>query len=89
MLARPAVEAHISIKVPVSDLPRSRRWYSDVFGLHEEMEWPDGKGTVGGVAFTGLGAVMVSLREPRSRGRDPQLRPFQRPGARRVGVSDH
>ncbi|MEO7060135.1 MAG: VOC family protein [Lapillicoccus sp.] len=52
-----------SIKLPVSDLAASRRWYADVFGLQEEMEWPDADGTVRGVGFSGLGGVMLALRE--------------------------
>lgn len=53
----------MSVKVPVSDLTASRRWYADVFGLREEMEWPDDDDVVRGVAFSGLGDVMLALRE--------------------------
>lgn len=62
MTALPALEV-LSIKVPVSDLTASRRWYAEVFGLTEDMEWPDQDGVVRGVSYTGLGAVMVALRE--------------------------
>jgi catechol 2,3-dioxygenase-like lactoylglutathione lyase family enzyme len=53
----------LSVKIPVSDLAVSRAWYAEVFGLREEMEWPDGDGVVRGVGFSGLGAVMLALRE--------------------------
>ena len=53
----------LSVKIPVADLAASRRWYADVFGLREEMEWPDADGVVRGVAFSGLGDVMLALRE--------------------------
>ncbi len=53
----------LSVKIPVSDLGTSRAWYQRVFGLREEMEWPDGDGIVRGVGFSGLGAVTLALRE--------------------------
>ena len=53
----------MSVKVPVADLAQSRRWYADVFGLREEMEWPDHDGVVRGIAFAPLGGVVLALRE--------------------------
>jgi catechol 2,3-dioxygenase-like lactoylglutathione lyase family enzyme len=53
----------LSVKIPVSDLSVSRPWYAQVFGLREEMEWPDADGVVRGVAFAGLGQVTLALRE--------------------------
>ncbi len=53
----------MSVKIPVQDLAVSRRWYADVFGLSEEMEWPDRDGVVRGVAFSRLGGVVLALRE--------------------------
>ncbi len=53
----------LSVKIPVSDLSVSRAWYERVFGLREEMEWPDDDGVVRGVGFSGLGAVLLALRE--------------------------
>ena len=53
----------LSVKIPVSDLSVSRPWYAQVFGLREEMEWPDADGVVRGVAFSGLGQVTLALRE--------------------------
>ena len=53
----------MSVKIPVSDLAASRRWYADVFGLTEVMEWPDADGVVRGVALSGLGTVLLALRE--------------------------
>ena len=53
----------LSVKIPVADLAASRRWYADVFGLREEMEWPDADGVVRGVALSGIGAILLALRE--------------------------
>ena len=53
----------LSVKIPVSELGTSRAWYQQVFGLREEMEWPDADGVVRGVGFSGLGAVTLALRE--------------------------
>jgi catechol 2,3-dioxygenase-like lactoylglutathione lyase family enzyme len=53
----------LSVKIPVTDLTASRRWYADVFGLREEMEWPDDDGVVRGIAFAPLGTVTLALRE--------------------------
>src|SRR4051812_33787859 len=51
------------VKVPVSDLAASRRWYADVFGVREELEWPDEDGSVRGVGFSPMGGVALALRE--------------------------
>lgn len=53
----------MSVKIPVADLAASRRWYASVFGLVEVMAWPDADGTVRGVALSGLGRVLLALRE--------------------------
>src|SRR6476661_7941668 len=53
----------LSVKIPVADLAASRRWYADVFGLREEMEWPDPDGVVRGVALSGIGDILLALRE--------------------------
>lgn len=53
----------LSVKIPVADLPASRAWYADVFGLREQMEWPDAAGVVRGVALEGLDGVLLALRE--------------------------
>lgn len=53
----------LSVKIPVAELAASRRWYADVFGLREEMEWPDADGVVRGVALAGIGDVLLALRE--------------------------
>ena len=53
----------LSVKIPVSDLAASRTWYAAVFGLREEMEWPDEDGVVRGVGFSGLGSATLGLRE--------------------------
>jgi catechol 2,3-dioxygenase-like lactoylglutathione lyase family enzyme len=58
----PALDV-LSVKIPVSNLAVSRTWYARVFGLREEMEWPDDDGVVRGVGFSGLGVVTLALRE--------------------------
>ncbi|MBM7783451.1 VOC family protein [Tenggerimyces flavus] len=54
------------IKIPVSDLVRSRAWYEQVLGYHVQFEFPDAEdGVVRGVAgeVPGLGEVGLALRE--------------------------
>jgi catechol 2,3-dioxygenase-like lactoylglutathione lyase family enzyme len=53
----------LSVKVPVSDLETSRRWYAAAFDLTVRLEWPDDDGVVRGLAFDPIGGVMVALRE--------------------------
>lgn len=53
----------LSVKIPVTDITESRLWYQQAFDLVEELEWPDPDGIVRGVAFAGLGGVMLALRE--------------------------
>ncbi|MCW2810201.1 MAG: hypothetical protein JWP61_659 [Friedmanniella sp.] len=55
--------AILAVKIPVADLSVSRRWYADVFGLVEDLEWPDADGVVRGMAFAPLGTVSLALRE--------------------------
>jgi catechol 2,3-dioxygenase-like lactoylglutathione lyase family enzyme len=51
------------IKVPVTDLARSRAWYERVFELEPILEFPDGDGVVRGVAYQPLNGFSLSLRE--------------------------
>jgi catechol 2,3-dioxygenase-like lactoylglutathione lyase family enzyme len=53
------------VKLPVTDLARSRRWYERVFGLRAVLEFPDDSGTVRGIGFEfpDNPDVMVGLRE--------------------------
>ncbi|MGQ0573734.1 MAG: VOC family protein [Pseudonocardia sp.] len=54
------------VKIPVTDLARSREWYEQVFGFTVEIEFPDAEdGVVRGVAGTvpGLGRTTLALRE--------------------------
>jgi catechol 2,3-dioxygenase-like lactoylglutathione lyase family enzyme len=55
------------VKLPVSDLVRSRQWYEQVFGFTVALEFPDHEGVVRGVAgsLPGLGDTSISLRENR------------------------
>jgi|SRR5882757_5004131 len=52
------------IKLPVSDLVRSREWYERVLGLQVQFEFPDDDGVVRGLGgeLPGVG-VGVALRE--------------------------
>jgi catechol 2,3-dioxygenase-like lactoylglutathione lyase family enzyme len=51
------------IKVPVTDLDRSRAWYQRVFELEPMLEFPDADGVVRGVAFQPLNGFCLALRE--------------------------
>lgn len=52
------------IKIPVSDLPTSRRWYERVFELEPLLEFSDEvDGVVRGVAYRSKGDLALSLRE--------------------------
>lgn len=57
------------VKVPVSDLTRSRAWYETVLPLSPHLEFPDDSGTVRGVAYHPLGNLTLCLREDRPRAR--------------------
>ncbi|NEW27709.1 VOC family protein [Nocardia cyriacigeorgica] len=54
------------VKIPVSDLSRSVRWYREVFGMRPTLQFADSSdGVVRGAAgdMPGLGRVLVALRE--------------------------
>jgi catechol 2,3-dioxygenase-like lactoylglutathione lyase family enzyme len=53
----------LSVKIPVSDIAVSRQWYTDVFGLVVAIEWPEPDGVVRGVALSGIGSLLLALRE--------------------------
>ncbi len=66
MTAPPITGVH-HLKLPVSDLPRSRRWYESVLGLRVQREFRDDDGSLGGVAGTltdphGATVIAVALR---------------------------
>jgi catechol 2,3-dioxygenase-like lactoylglutathione lyase family enzyme len=52
------------VKIPVTDLNRSIKWYGQVFGFAVTMEFPEADGDVLGVAGTvpGLGDTLLTLR---------------------------
>jgi len=52
------------VKMPVTDLDRSRAWYGRVLGFKVTHEFPDADGVVRGVAgeVPGLGDSMLCLR---------------------------
>ena len=51
------------VKVPVTDLPRSRQWYEQVFDLEPEIEFPDDEGVVRGVSYRAKEGFTLALRE--------------------------
>ena len=53
------------VKLPVTDLARSREWYERIFGLQVDLKFPDEKRVVRGVAgrVPGLGDCGIALRE--------------------------
>jgi catechol-2,3-dioxygenase len=51
------------VKVPVTDLGRSRAWYESVFGIEMMIEFADDDGTVRGVAYAPINQLTLSLRE--------------------------
>jgi catechol 2,3-dioxygenase-like lactoylglutathione lyase family enzyme len=51
------------IKIPVTDLVRSRAWYERVFDLEPFIEWPDDEGVVRGVSYRSKGDLALALRE--------------------------
>lgn len=58
------------VKIPVSDLSRSRSWYESVLGLHVRQEFEDDDGTVRGVSgtlhdSTGSIILTIALRQNR------------------------
>lgn len=54
-----------NVKLPVTDVQRSRDWYGRVFGWAVEMEFPDEHGVVRGVTghLAGIPDVYVSFRQ--------------------------
>jgi catechol 2,3-dioxygenase-like lactoylglutathione lyase family enzyme len=53
------------VKIPVTDLARSRAWYERVFGLRLVLEFPDEDGAVRGVGYDipGVPDTRIALRE--------------------------
>lgn len=53
------------VKLPVSDLARSRAWWGEVFGWFAVLEFPDADGTVRGLAgrFRDFAEPGLSLRQ--------------------------
>jgi len=51
------------VKVPVTDLERSRKWYEQVFDLEPEVEFRDDDGSVRGVAYRPKAGFTLALRE--------------------------
>ena len=49
------------VKLPVSDIERSREWYERVLGLTVDIEFVE-DGTVQGLALVDAGTVSVALR---------------------------
>jgi catechol 2,3-dioxygenase-like lactoylglutathione lyase family enzyme len=51
------------VKVPVSDLVRSQRWYGEVLGLTLQLEFRDEDGEVRGIAFERRNGLTLCLRQ--------------------------
>ncbi|WP_232666909.1 VOC family protein [Pseudonocardia sp. TRM90224] len=64
-MGEPGFEGIHHVKLPVSDLQRSREWYERVLGFVAEMEFPDEDGVVRGLSgrLPGLGRTGFALRE--------------------------
>lgn len=60
----PEVAGIHHVKLPVTDMPRSVRWYREVFDFRPEYEFRDADGSVGGVAGSvpGLDPTELCLR---------------------------
>lgn len=52
------------VKIPVTNLARSRSWYERVFGFRATIEFPEADGEVRGIAgqLPGMGDTLVALR---------------------------
>ncbi|MEV4536492.1 VOC family protein [Asanoa sp. NPDC049518] len=63
MTARELAGIH-HVKIPVTDLAQSVRWYREVFGLRPTLEFPEADGVVRGCAgeIPGLSATLVAFR---------------------------
>ena len=61
--AAPTILGLHHVKVPVSDLTRSRHWYERVLGVRLALEFRDADGTVRGVAYAPIGGFTLALRE--------------------------
>jgi catechol 2,3-dioxygenase-like lactoylglutathione lyase family enzyme len=64
-MAEAAIRGIFNVKIPVTDVARSRAWYEEVFGFEVELEFPDEDGVVRGVAghLPGAPDTHLSLRE--------------------------
>lgn len=64
-MVKATLQGMYAVKLPVSDLARSRAWYEEVFGYVPEFEFPDDGGVVRGVAghLPGVADPALALRE--------------------------
>ncbi len=62
-----AIQGIHHVKVPVSDLARSRHWYESVLQVTPALEFPDADGVVRGVVYHPVGSLTVCLREDPTR----------------------
>lgn len=73
------------VKIPVTELARSRAWYERILPLEVELEFRDDDGTLRGVAYRDVNGFALALREDASRA--AALRGFN-PVAVLVGTRD-
>jgi catechol 2,3-dioxygenase-like lactoylglutathione lyase family enzyme len=65
----PELSGFHHVKLPVTDLDRSRSWYESVLGLHVEIEFAE-DGVVRGLALAdATGSVSLALRHDPARAR--------------------
>lgn len=64
-MPRPVLSGIHHVKIPVTDLAGSLKWYESVFGFDTTIEFPDDEGVVRGVGgkVPGLGDTGLALRE--------------------------
>ncbi|MDQ7903678.1 VOC family protein [Phytohabitans sp. ZYX-F-186] len=63
-MTHPTLAGIHHIKIPVTDLARSVKWYSHVLGFQPTIEFPDADGIVRGIAGAapGLGDTLIAFR---------------------------
>lgn len=93
-MGQATLQGMFAVKLPASDLTRSRAWYEQVFGFIPEIEFPDDDGVVRGVAghLPGVADPVFALREDpaaaRGGGRLQPVEPGRGRSCQRRGVGE-